>query len=145
MRFALAGTFEDQRRDAARQKRRFVGVAFLLGRVEADGHHDDRRLIDARRLAQNAGQRLALIGNLDAFAGRPQVRKRRLPAFDLLLVRGFHLRLVMHEQKRREMIVDAGALQAFAGGEKMLLRKRLAAELLVVRGARRPGAAPLVI
>ena len=145
LRFALAGTFEDQRRDAARQKRRFVGVAFLLGRVEADRHDHHRRLFDARRLAQDAGQRLALIGNFDALAGRPQMRQRGLPAFDLLLVRGLHLRLVVHEQERSEVIVDAGALQTFAGGEEMLLGQRLAAELLVMRGARRPGAAPVVI
>ena len=43
------------------------------------------------------------------------------------------------------MVVDAGALQTFAGGEEMLLRQRFAAELLMVRGARRPGAAPVVI
>ena len=119
----------------ARQKRRLVGVGFFLGRVEPDRHRDHRRPLDAGRLAQNAGERLALIGNLDALAGRTQMGQRRLPAFDLLYVRGLHLRLVVHEQKRGEMIVDAGALQAFAGGEEMLFRQRLAAELL--RDARR--------
>ena len=56
-------------------------------------------LIDARRLAQDAGERLALIGDLDTFAGWPEIGKRGLPALDLLLVRGLHLRLVMHEQE----------------------------------------------
>ena len=104
----------------ARQERRFVGVGFFLGRIEPDRHRHHRRLLDAGRLAQDAGERLALIRDFDALAGRPQMRQRRLPAFDLLLVRGLHLRQVVHEQERREMIVDAGALQAFAGGEEML-------------------------
>src|SRR5665213_2561902 len=145
LRLALAGTLEHQRRDAAREKRRFVGIGFLLGRVEPDRHRHHRRLFDADRLAQNPCERPALVGNFDALAGWTQMRQRRLPAFNLFFVRGLHLRLVLHEQERREMIVDAGALQTFAGGEKMLGGKRLAAELLVMRAARRPGAAPIVI
>jgi len=68
-----------------------------------------------------------------------------LPAFDLFLVCGFHLRLVVHEQERSEMIVDRSALQTFAGCEKALLGQCLAAELLVMCGARRPGAAPVIV
>ena len=145
LRLALAGPFEHQRRQAAREERHLISIRFLLGRIEPDRHHHHWRSLDARGLAQDAGQRLALIRDFDAFAGRPQMRQRRLPAFDLLLVRGLHLRDVMHEQKRGEMVVDAGALQTFAGGEIMLARERLAAELLMVRGARRPGAAPVVV
>ena len=44
LRFALARAFEDQRCHAARQERRFIGIAFLFGRVEADRHHHNRRL-----------------------------------------------------------------------------------------------------
>jgi hypothetical protein len=60
-------------------------------------------------------------------------------------VSGLHLRLIVHEQERCEMIVDPGALQAFSRGEEMLFRQRLTAELFVVRGARRPGTAPIVV
>ena len=52
-----------------------------------------------------------------------------------------HLWHIVHEQKLREMIVDAGALQAFGGGEEVLLRQRLAADLLVMRGAEQGEAA----
>ena len=145
LRFALAGTLEDQRCNAARKKGRLVGVPFFLCGVEADRHHHYRGTFDTDRLAQDAGQRAALIRNLDAFAGWPQVGKCGLPTFDLLFVRGFHLRLIVHEQERCEMIVDAGALQAFARGEEMLFRQRLTAELFVMRGARRPGAAPIIV
>ena len=62
--------------------------------------------------------------------------QRQLPAFDCFHVRGFHLRLVMHEQELREVIVDAGALQVFARGERVCLGERLAPELLVHGGAR---------
>ena len=91
-----------------------------------------------RRIPASA---LPVVGNIDALAVRPQVGKRCLAALDLLLVRGFHLRLIMHEQKRRKMIIDAGALQAFSSREKMLFGSCLPAELLMVRGARetRPG------
>src|SRR6476660_1244809 len=71
--------------------------------------------------------------------------KRRLPALDLCLVRGSHLRLVMHEQKRREVIIDAGALQALTGSEKTLFRQRGAAKLFMMRGAIRPGCAPVIV
>ena len=145
LRLALAGAFENECRQTTRQKRRFVGVAFLLGRVEPDRHRHHRRLFDARGLAQDAGQRLALIRNLDPLAGRAQMRQRRLPALDRLHVRDFHLRHVLHEQERGEMVVDRRALQTFAGGEQVLVRQRLASELLMMRGARRPGAAPVGI
>ena len=97
--FALSGAFEDQCRNPAREKRCLVSVAFLLGGIEPDRHHENGGLIDACRLAQDAGERLALIGDFDTFAGWPEIGKRGLPAFDLLFVRGLHLRLVVHEQE----------------------------------------------
>ena len=145
LRLALAGPVKNQRRHSARQERCFIGLALFLGGIKPDRHRHHRRPLDAGRLTQDAGQRLALVRDLDALAGRTQIWQRRLAAFDLLLVRGLHLRDVAHEQKRREMIVDAGALQAFAGGEEMLLRQRRAAELLMMCSARRPGAAPVAI
>jgi len=145
LRLALAGAFKHQRRQSARQKWRLVGVSFLLGRIEPDRHRHYRRLFGARGLAQDTGQSFALIRNLDPFARWPQVRQRQLPAFDLLLVRGLHLRLVLHKQERSKMKIDAGALQAFAGGKEMFLRQRRTAERFVMRGARRPGPAPVVI
>src|SRR5262249_23998295 len=129
LRFALTGTFEDQGRDSARKKWRLVGVSFLFCGVEADRHHQNGWPVDTDRLAQDAGHDAALIGNLDALAGGAQVRKCSLPAFDLLLVRGFHLSLIVHEQEGRKMIVDAGALEALTRGEEMFFRQRLTAQL----------------
>ena len=97
--FALSGSFEDQCRNPAREKRCLVSIAFLLGGIEPDRHCENGGLIDADRLAQDPGEGLALIGDLDTFAGWPEIGKRGLPAFDLLLVRGLHLRLVVHEQE----------------------------------------------
>ena len=80
---------------------------------ESDRHYHNRWPVDAHRLAQDAGERLSLIRDLDTFAGWSQVRQCHLPAFDLLPVRRFHLRLVMDEEEGREVIVDAGTLQTF--------------------------------
>src|SRR5262249_42415792 len=143
--FALARTFEDQGRDSARQKWRLVGISFFFCRVEPDRHDQNRRSFDTGRLAQDAGQSAALVGNLDALTRRSQGRKCSLPTFDLLLVRGFHLRLMVHEQEGSKMIVDTGALQAFSRGEETFFRQRLTAQLLMMCRARRPGAAPLLV
>ncbi len=145
LRLALARPLEDQRRHAARQERRLVGVAFLLGGIQTHRHHHHRRPVVAQGLAQNAGEHLAFVRDAQALARRTQEGQRRLPAFDRLHVRHLHLRHVVDEQKGREVVVDAGALQAFAGGELMPALERLAAELFVMRRARRPGGAPLVV
>jgi hypothetical protein len=89
LRFALARPFEDERCDTAGKERCFVGIAFFLGRIESDRHHHNRWPVDAHRLAQDAGEHLSLIRDLDTFAGRSQVRQCHLPAFDLLPVRAF--------------------------------------------------------
>jgi len=78
---ALAGPVENQRGYAARQERRFIGLALFLGgnrarpAIATTGGFSTA-FSKSLRLAQDAGERLALIGNLDSLARRPQVRKR---------------------------------------------------------------------
>src|SRR6185312_11065109 len=67
--FALSGAFKDQRCNSAGEKRCLISVAFFLSGIETDRHHKNRGLLDACRLAQDTGKRLALIRNFDAFAG----------------------------------------------------------------------------
>src|SRR5262249_51814108 len=141
---ALARPVERQRRDAAREEWLLVGVGLLLAGIEAAGEEQHRRALDARGLAPDAGEPLAFIRRLDAFAAWTQIGQRELAAFDRLHVRGLHLSQVLHEQELTEVIVDAGALEVIAGAEKLPSRERLTAHLLMDGGARRPGAAPIV-
>src|SRR6185312_7710742 len=67
--FALSEAFTDQRYNPADKKQCLISVALFLGGIETDRHHKNRGLLDAHRLAQDAGERLALIRNFDAFAG----------------------------------------------------------------------------
>ena len=117
LRLALARPVEDQRRHAAREERRLVGVAFLLGRIEADRHHHDRRLVDAGRLAQDAGEHLAL--DRESRRARPAAAGAAAPPAGIRSPSCARpsSAAVVHEQERREVVVDAGALQALAGGE----------------------------
>ena len=141
---ALARPVERERRQPAREERLLVGVALLLGGIEPHRHGDHRRTLDARGLAQDAVEVLALVGDRDPLARRRQVRQGQAPALDRLEVCGLHLRQVVHEQECAEMVVDAGALQVLAGGEQALLVQGLAAEPLMNGSALRPGAAPVV-
>ena len=100
--------------------------------------------VDAGGLAQDAVQVFALVRDLDPLARRPQVRQREVAALDPLHVRRLHLRDVVHEQERAEMVVHAGALQVLAGAQRPLLVQGLAPEPLMHGGALRPGAAPVV-
>ncbi len=141
----LTRAFENERCHSATEKRRLVSITFLFGGIEPDRHHYDWRPFDPRRFSQDARERFTLVGNFDAFAGWSQVRQCGLPTFDLFLVCHFHLRLVLYEQERRKMIINAGALQAFPCSQEMLLSKRLSPKLLVVCSTRGPDSAPIVV
>ena len=96
-----------------------VGRGLLLGRVEAADHDHHRRPFDAGRLAQDAVERLALVGDLHPLARRVEVRQRRVAARHRLHVRGPHLLEVVHEQELGEVVVDAGALQMLARAQEL--------------------------
>ena len=141
---ALPRPVEDQRRDAAIEIGPLVGVGLFLRGVEADRHDQHRRLRDACRLAQDAVERLALVGDRDALARRIEMRQRSVAALDRLHVRGLHLRHVVHEQELAEVVVDAGALQMLARADELPVGQRLAPHRLVHGGLVGPGAAPVV-
>src|SRR5215470_4143094 len=71
------------------------------------------------------------------------MRQRHSPACNRLGMCLLHLRQIMHKQKLREMIVDAGALQMLAGAEIFVLCKGGASHGLMDGRSRRPGPTPL--
>ena len=134
--FALAGPFEHQRGDAARQERHLVGVGLLLGRSRDRPPSPPpaacRRPAGLRRMPASV---LPSYGISTRSPGGSRYGSAAWRHAICFLCAAFICAMIVREQERGEVIVDAGALQAFAGGEEMLLRQRLAAELLVMRGA----------
>src|SRR5262249_27494838 len=141
---ALSWSVEHQDRNTAIEEGALVGFGLLLGRIEATDHDHHWRPLNARRLAQDAEQRLSLIGDFHPLAWRYKMRQRQLAALDGPRMRRLHLWRVVHEQEFCEVIIDAGPLQVLPSAQQLSQRQRLATHLLVLGRALRPGPAPFI-